>query len=32
VAIRRNDVIYDQFQHNRNPFVDHPEWAASIWG
>jgi len=30
--MRRNDVIYDQFQHNRNPFVDHPEWAASIWG
>lgn len=28
---RRNDVIYDQFQHNRNPFVDHPEWADSIW-
>ncbi|UYM07532.1 endonuclease I family protein [Solicola gregarius] len=28
----RNDVIYDQFQHNRNPFVDHPEWAAAIWG
>lgn len=28
---RRNDVIYDQFQHNRNPFVDHPEWAESIW-
>lgn len=27
----RNDVIYDQFQHNRNPFIDHPEWAASIW-
>lgn len=29
---RRNDVIYDQFQHNRNPFIDHPEWAAAIWG
>ncbi|MEV7422724.1 MULTISPECIES: endonuclease I family protein [unclassified Streptomyces] len=28
---RRNDVIYDQFQHNRNPFIDHPEWVASIW-
>jgi endonuclease I len=28
---RRNQVIYDQFQHNRNPFVDHPEWARSIW-
>lgn len=28
---RRNQVIYDQFQHNRNPFVDHPEWARAIW-
>ncbi|HCA86123.1 MAG TPA: ribonuclease [Streptomyces sp.] len=28
----RNQVIYDDFQHNRNPFVDHPEWAADIWG
>ncbi|GAA4424637.1 hypothetical protein GCM10023148_27050 [Actinokineospora soli] len=29
---RRNQVIYDRFQHNRNPFIDHPEWAAAIWG
>ncbi|WP_436491807.1 endonuclease [Actinokineospora sp. HUAS TT18] len=29
---RRNQVIYDQFQHNRNPFIDHPEWVTSIWG
>lgn len=29
---RRNQVIHDQFQHNRNPFIDHPEWAASIYG
>ncbi|MFC6089671.1 endonuclease [Saccharothrix lopnurensis] len=29
---RRNQVIHDRFQGNRNPFVDHPEWAASIWG
>ena len=29
---RRNDVIFDTYQHNRNPFVDHPEWAAAIWG
>lgn len=27
----RNDVIFDQFQHNRNPFIDHPEWANAIW-
>ncbi|WP_373293221.1 endonuclease I family protein [Saccharothrix coeruleofusca] len=29
---RRNQVIYDTYQRNRNPFVDHPEWAAAIWG
>lgn len=30
--MRRNDVIYDSYQHNRNPFVDHPEWADDVWG
>ncbi|ONI86882.1 ribonuclease [Saccharothrix sp. ALI-22-I] len=29
---RRNQVIYDSYQRNRNPFIDHPEWATSIWG
>ncbi|KNE78915.1 ribonuclease, partial [Streptomyces fradiae] len=28
----RNEVIYADFQHNRNPFIDHPEWAGEIWG
>ncbi|WP_432057018.1 endonuclease I family protein [Streptomyces sp. bgisy022] len=28
---RRNDVIHESFQHNRNPFIDHPEWVESIW-
>ncbi|RYU11836.1 endonuclease [Nocardioides iriomotensis] len=28
---RRNDVIFDTWQHNRNPFIDHPEWADAIW-
>lgn len=28
----RNNVIYSDYQHNRNPFIDHPEWADSIWG
>ncbi|MFI7237408.1 endonuclease I family protein [Streptomyces cyaneofuscatus] len=28
---RRNDVIFEQFQHNRNPFIDHPEWVGAIW-
>jgi hypothetical protein len=30
--IDRNNVIYTSYQHNRNPFVDHPEWVAVIWG
>lgn len=28
---RRNDVIYANWQNNRNPFIDHPEWATAIW-
>lgn len=28
----RNNLIYYDYQHNRNPFIDHPEWADSIWG
>ncbi|MGI5862854.1 MAG: endonuclease I family protein [Myxococcales bacterium] len=28
----RNDVIFETFQRNRNPFVDHPEWVHEIWG
>ena len=27
----RNEAIYNDFQHNRNPFVDHPEYARMIW-
>ena len=27
----RNNVIYNDYQHNRNPFVDHPEYARMIW-
>ena len=27
----RNDVIFDAYQHNRNPFIDHPEWVDAIW-
>ena len=30
--LRRNDVIYESYQFNRNPFIDHPEWATDIWG
>jgi endonuclease I len=29
--MNRNDVIFEDYQFNRNPFVDHPEWADSIW-
>lgn len=29
---RRNDLIYTNYQHNRNPFIDHPEWVQAIWG
>ncbi|WP_372351411.1 endonuclease I family protein [Streptomyces sp. KL116D] len=28
---KRNQVIYDSYQHNRNPFIDHPEWVDAIW-
>ena len=28
---RRNEVVYKN-QGNRNPFVDHPEYACKIWG
>ncbi len=27
----RNDVVYS-FQGNRNPFIDHPEWVAIVFG
>lgn len=29
--IRRNNIIFS-FQNNRNPFIDHPEFAEKIWG
>lgn len=28
---RRNEIIYEEYQGNRNPFIDHPEWADQIW-
>jgi len=30
--INRNNVIYRTSQHNRNPFIDHPEYVQAIWG
>ncbi len=29
--IDRNDAVY-AIQNNRNPFIDHPEYVAQIWG
>ncbi len=28
--ILRNEIVYG-FQGNRNPFIDHPEYAACLW-
>ena len=30
--IHRNNLCYNNFTHNRNPFIDFPEWAEYIWG
>ena len=27
----RNDIIYYNYQNNRNPFIDHPEYVGLIW-
>ena len=29
--IDRNNAVYN-YQGNRNPFIDHPEWVTTIWG
>ncbi|WP_049580849.1 endonuclease I family protein [Streptomyces sp. SBT349] len=29
---RRNEIVHADYQGNRNPFIDHPEWAQAIWG
>jgi endonuclease I len=29
--IARNNAVY-AIQHNRNPYIDHPEWIWAIWG
>ena len=28
--IDRNNAVYN-IQHNRNPYIDHPEWAECVW-
>ncbi|MDF1561586.1 MAG: endonuclease [Deltaproteobacteria bacterium] len=30
--VQRNEIIFRDYQRNRNPFVDHPEWVHEIWG
>jgi len=29
---RRNNLIHRDWQGNRNPFIDHPEWVMHLWG
>ncbi len=31
IETKRNDAVY-AIQGNRNPFIDHPEYAEAIWG
>lgn len=28
----KNELVYANYQHNRNPYIDHPEWVEQIWG
>nr|MBI1232667.1 ribonuclease [Cytophagales bacterium] len=28
---RRNDLIFYNYQGNRNPFIDNPDWVEAIW-
>lgn len=30
--ILRNDVLYEKYNHNRNPFIDDRNYACRIWG
>ena len=30
--IYRNDLIFNNYQHNRNPFIDFPDWVEVVWG
>ncbi|ASZ69458.1 hypothetical protein CJ306_29925 (plasmid) [Bacillus cereus] len=25
---RRNEIINENYRHNRTPFIDHPEWVS----
>lgn len=30
--IHRNNLLFNNYSKNRNPFIDFPEWADFIWG
>lgn len=30
--IHRNNLLFNNYSFNRNPFVDFPQWADAIWG
>ncbi len=30
--IHRNNLLFNNYTNNRNPFIDFPEWADFIWG
>ena len=30
--IHRNNLLFNNYTHNRNPFIDFPEWVEIIWG
>ena len=30
--IHRNNLLYNNYTYNRNPFIDFPQWANMIWG
>jgi len=30
--IHRNNLIYNNYQYTRNPFIDFPQWVDYIWG
>ena len=30
--IHRNNLLFNNYSFNRNPFIDFPEWADYIWG
>ncbi|NVO10448.1 MAG: endonuclease [Bacteroidales bacterium] len=29
---RNNNIYYNTPQHNRNPYIDHPEYVCQVWG